>query len=111
MAEDYNVKIEGWPDEAAKVEHDFKLDEPCPVSISFEKTPANVFLQTSRDQPIYADMNMRLSAKEPVPICVKVCEPICARSDYRIGIEIFDRPVATITVQGITKIFGQPEEA
>ena len=48
-------------------------------------------------------MNMNVTAKEPIPVCIKLCEPICARSDYTIGINIFDNPFASITVRGLTK--------
>jgi hypothetical protein len=41
-----------------------------------------------------------------VKLCVSVCEPICAQSEYTIGIEIFDRPVASITVRGTTRLFN-----
>jgi len=44
--------------------------------------------------------------REPVPVCLKLCEPICARSEYTVGIDIFDRPVAAITIKGLTKLFG-----
>jgi hypothetical protein len=50
------------------------------------------------------------SAREPVPVCISVCEPICAQSEYTIGIEIFDRPVAAITVRGMTRLFNCGEK-
>jgi hypothetical protein len=45
-----------------------------------------------------------VSFRGEVPVCIRVCEPICARSDYTIGITVFDRPVASITVSGTTRI-------
>ena len=45
-----------------------------------------------------------------VKLCVSVCEPICAQSEYTIGIDIFDRPVASITVLGTTKLYNCPEK-
>ena len=45
-----------------------------------------------------------VSFRGDVPVCIRVCEPICARSDYSIGITVFDRPVATINVSGTTRI-------
>lgn len=50
-----------------------------------------------------------VAVREPIPVCIKLCEPICARSEYTIGIDIFDRPVAAITVKGLTKLFGCDE--
>jgi hypothetical protein len=110
MAEENIVRIVEWPPGLARLEHHFDLDKPCPVVISFEPTPANVVLSTERQQPLAVDMNMHLSAREPVPICIKLCEPICARSDYTIGITLFDRPIISITIKGTTKVFNCNEE-
>jgi hypothetical protein len=44
-------------------------------------------------------------------LCVEVCRPICAQSEYTIGIEIFSRPVAQITVRGLTRLFNCDEQA
>jgi len=108
--EEHNVTIVGWPKEPASLEHHFVLQEPCPISISFEKTPATVIVQTNPDQPLHVNMNMNISAREAIPLCIKVCEPICAQSDYTIGIDIFDRPVASIRVKGQTRFFNCREE-
>jgi len=104
------VKIVAWPKEAAKLEHSFDLEKPCPVSISFEDKPANVFIQTTPEQPLHVDMAMNVAAQEAIPVCVKFCDPICVKSDYAIGITIFDRPVATITIRGLTRLFNCLEE-
>ncbi len=106
--EDRNVTLAAWPNEPVKVEHDFG-DTPVPVAVAFESDPARV--RISNDQsPLEVDMAMRLSAERPVPICITVCEPICARSKYHIGITIFDRPVADITVEGETRFFACDEK-
>lgn len=52
------------------------------------------------------EMAMLMSSRDPVKLCISVCEPICAQSEYTIGIDIFDRPVASITVRGTTKLFN-----
>jgi hypothetical protein len=44
--------------------------------------------------------------KENISVCIRVCEPICVQSDYSIAITIFDKPVASITLQGLTRIFN-----
>jgi hypothetical protein len=44
-------------------------------------------------------------------LCITVCEPICAQSDYTIAIDIFDKPVASITVRGNTKFYACPDTA
>ena len=93
------VSIITWPEQPAKVEHQFKADKPCPVSISIAKDPLNV------------DMNMNVAAKEPIPICIKLCEPICAKSEYAIGIDIFDKPFAGITIRGMTRFFSCSDES
>lgn len=104
------VSIVAWPKEPAQLEHHFVLEKPCPVSILFDKTPANVVVQTSPEQPLHVDMNMNVIARQVIPLCIKVCEPICARSEYTIAIDIFDRPVAAITVKGQTRLFNCKEE-
>ena len=47
-----------------------------------------------------------ITIRDTVPVCIKLCEPICAESKYEIGIEIFDRPVGKITVGGLTRFFN-----
>jgi len=105
-----DVRIISWPEQSVSVEHSFKLEEPCPVSVSFEETPANVIIQTDPKNPLNVNMAMNVSAGEAIPVCIKLCEPICAESQYKIGIVIFDRPVASITVKGLTKLFNCEEE-
>jgi hypothetical protein len=43
---------------------------------------------------------------QQIPVCIRLCEPICARSEYSIDITIFDRPVASIAVAGQTRLFN-----
>lgn len=104
MAEERLVRIQEWPKEPARLQHTFDAEQPCPVTLSFEDSPANVILHTR--EPLSVDMRMALTAREDIPLCIKICEPICARSEYTIGIDIFDRPVAAITVRGQTKLMG-----
>jgi hypothetical protein len=68
--------------------------------VSWPKEPAMVNQAT----------DATVSVRGQVPICIRVCEPICARSEYAIGITIFDRPVATITVSGETRFFNCDEK-
>ena len=110
MPEERIVKIVAWPKEPAKVEHRFNSEKPCPVSISFEKTPANVIVRSNPKEPFNVDMAMNLIAKETIPVCIKMCEPICVKSKYAIAIDIFDRPVANIVLQGETRISNCQEE-
>jgi hypothetical protein len=107
---DQDVKINSWPKEAAKLSHEFGGERPCPVAIQFGESVARIAVETTAKDPINVDMAMNLSAREALPICIKVCEPICAESEYVIGIQIFDRPVATITVRGKTTLFNANEE-
>lgn len=103
MADDENVTIVAWPKDPAGLAHHFDPKEPIPVTISFASTPAKVSVSTDPHQPLEVDMSMRVTAKEAIPICIKLCEPICAKSDYTIGINIFDNPFASITVRGMTR--------
>ena len=110
--EENNVTILAWPKEKLGVEHSFDDEKPCPVKISFvENAPAHVIVHADERDPFHVDMNMNVKARETIPICIKVCEPICVRSDYDIGITVFDRPTAAITVRGQTKIHMCKEEA
>lgn len=109
MAEEQDVRIVGWPAEPAQVSHRFESEQPCPVSISFNETPAQVILTNDPKQPLAVDMDMLVRAREPIPFCIKVCEPICAESNYTIGINIFDNPFASITVRGLTRLFNCQE--
>lgn len=61
-------------------------------------------------EPLAVQQMSEIAVKGQVPVCIRVCEPICARSDYAIGVTIFDRPVATITVSGETRIFNCDEK-
>jgi hypothetical protein len=89
MAEEHDVRITAWPEQS-----------PAMLSHRFEESPARVLVRA--DDRFDVDMAMQLSAKEAVPLCIKLCEPICVRSEYTIGVEIFDRPFASITVRGQT---------
>lgn len=61
-------------------------------------------------EPLATQMDVHVSGKEPFPVCIKLCEPICVRSEYTISIDIFDRPVGLITLRGQTRVFACPDE-
>jgi hypothetical protein len=44
-----------------------------------------------------------LVVREQVPICLSLCEPVCAQSDYQVTISLFGVSAATITVKGVTR--------
>lgn len=102
MAEEKHIRILEWPKEKARLEHYFQVDKPCPVSIVFEENPAYVHLKTDPERPIDVNMDMNLKAVEDIPLCIKICEPICATSSYEIGINLLGSPLASITVNGTT---------
>ena len=106
---DQEINIKSWPNQPARLSHLFESERPCPVAIHFEKDPANVNLRTSVEDPIHVDMGMQLSADKPLPICIRVCDPIAIESEYVINVQIFDRPVATITLRGRTRLFQDNE--
>jgi hypothetical protein len=107
--EETKVTIVSWPKGKVALAHSFATEEPCPVSISFTERPARVIVSSDPKQPVAVDMDMKVSARSPIPVCIKLCEPICARSDYTIGINIFDNPFASINLRGLTK-FGSCDE-
>ena len=51
-----------------------------------------------------------MTVRDTVPICIKLCEPICADSKYEIGITLFDRDVATIKIAGSTRYYNCQEK-
>ena len=108
--EEKKVHIESWPEGSAKVEHEFKMEEPCPVAIYFTKPPANVAIHTSKETPFYVDMKMNLVAKDTIPVCIKLCEPICVDSDYKVGLQLFNLRIGEINLKGRTRLFNCPEE-
>ncbi len=61
-----------------------------------------------REVKILAWPELDLAAKQDIPLCLKICEPICVKSTYTISIDIFDRPVALIRVQGETRLEACP---
>jgi hypothetical protein len=88
------VRIVEWPKEPALLDHRFDADAPAHVIVR------------SDEQPFHVDMQMNVAAREVIPVCIQVCEPICAESNYTIAIDIFDRPVAAITIKGLTRLFN-----
>jgi hypothetical protein len=109
MAEESDVRIIAWPKESLPLQHRFDPEVPCPVSVRFESAPAQVQVATG-DRPLSVDMAMNIRAAEPVPLCISICEPICAKSDYTISFDIFDQPVGRILVRGITRLFNCADE-
>ena len=58
----------------------------------------------------WPDEPAKLVVRDTVPVCIKLCEPICAESRYEIGVDIFDRPDAKIVVSGTTRFFNCREK-
>jgi hypothetical protein len=92
----HEVHIKEWPKgQEALLSH--KVPEPIPVS-----------MQNGQVDPFHVNMNMNMLLQRPdtLPICIKICEPICAESNYKIGINLLGQPFAEIVVKGITRLFG-----
>jgi len=109
-SEERDVKIIQWPENSARLEHEFKMEEPCPVAIHFLKPPAHVKIETSPKEPLHVDMKMGVSADDTIPVCLTLCEPICADSDYTVGLSILEKPLAAISIKGRTKLFNCDDE-
>lgn len=114
MPEEHDVKITQWPKEKATLEHHFQLEEPCPVAIVFDEKPAMVEVTANPERPVHMkmdmDMDMNVKAREPFPVCIRICEPICAVSDYQVGINLLGQPLLQIAVSGTTKLGDCKEE-
>lgn len=103
-----HISIISWPEQTAKVEHNLKLEEACPVSIHIDKQPLTVEIHSPSDEPL--NMNLDVNVKEAIPICIRLSEPICARSEYTIGIDLLDKPFAGVTFRGQTMLFNYQDE-
>jgi len=88
------------------LQHHFMVEKPCPVSIFIEKQPLNIELQSLPEKPLNVNMDMNIKANDIIPVCIKLCEPICAKSEYRISIDICEKPFASIAIRGQTMLFG-----
>ncbi|WP_010664086.1 hypothetical protein [Marinilabilia salmonicolor] len=103
MTEQKDIAIIQWPKETSDLIDKFK-EEPCPVSLQFEKTPLNVNFLTTEKDPLDVNMKMHLIPDKAIPVCIKMCEPICAKSDYTLNFKIFDRPLGSISIKGTTRV-------
>lgn len=107
MAEDRTITISAWPAEPARLSHGFESGSPLPARVGFlSGQPLGVRLG-SGGAPIPIDMRMLLAAPRAIPICLSLCEAICADSDYTIGITLFDRPIISIRLRGRTRIHSE----
>jgi hypothetical protein len=110
VADDTTVRIVEWPAAPALLQHGFDPQNPLPVTLGFDAGPANVSVSSSGERPLVVAMGLNLAARQPFPVCIRLCEPICVDSDYQIGITLFDRPIITISVKGRTRIYNCGEE-
>lgn len=103
-----NVIVSTEPKRPLNVDmnHQFIMDGPCPVKVTFDEAPANVIVSTDPKKPLIVDLNLRTTEPIRHTVCVKVCEPICAKSDYAVGIALRERPIAQISIKGMTRIFN-----
>ena len=96
------VHIVEWPKEQpAILQHNF----PKPVDINIPN-PVSLNAFNSEERPLYLNMNMFPREGSTVPVCIKLCEPICAESNYKISLNLMGQPFAEIVVQGITRLFN-----
>jgi hypothetical protein len=105
VADTTEVKIVAVPDTPLRLSHQFAADPPLPVALRFGDTVLPVRLGTG-DRAIAVDMRAILSAGRALPLCLSLCDAICADSDYRIEITLFDRPVVTIRLRGRTRFYS-----
>lgn len=87
--EEQNVNIR-WP-----------KDQPLDVNMS---NPVGLKMFNSQDTPLH--LNMGITDGKVIPVCIKLCEPICAESSYKIGINLMGQSFAEIQISGITRIFN-----
>lgn len=105
MAETTNLRITAVPDQALRLAHAFP-SEPLPVDLRFGSEVLPVRLD-SGSRSLAVDMRALLSARRALPLCLSLCDAICADSHYRVEISIFDRPVITIRLRGRTRFHSE----
>ena len=104
--EDVDVRVLSWPEEAVGLSHQFDVDEPVPLHVSFTEKPATVNVSTSPGMSLNVNMDMNLNARNTLPVCLSVCEPVCIQSDYKIQLNLFNRPVISISIKGKTVLYS-----
>jgi hypothetical protein len=105
MAEEEDVRVLTWPADPAVLQHRGGGEEPVALRVAFEEAPpASVLVLTDDGRPLGVTMRLEVAARQPVPLCIDICEPLCATSDYRVGVTVFDQPFAEISVAGTTRI-------
>jgi hypothetical protein len=105
--EENNVHIIEWPKDPAILEHQF----PDPVGINISApidvnipNPVDLNMFNTSEKPLFLNMNLQDGGY--IPVCIKLCEPICAESNYKVGITLMGQPFIEIAVQGITRLFN-----
>ena len=93
--EDQNVNIVRWPALETVFLKPVDINIPNPVGL-------NMF--NKEEQPLY--LNMNIKEGNTLPVCIKLCEPICAESNYKIGLSLMGQPFIEVVIQGITRIFN-----
>jgi hypothetical protein len=56
------------------------------------------------EKPI--QISMLHNQGQTLPLCIKICDPICAESNYKIGINLLGQPFVEIVVKGVTRLFS-----
>lgn len=46
------------------------------------------------------------AVRDMLPVCLRLCEPVCAESEYQIKVSLFGSSVATIAIKGLTRLFN-----
>jgi len=105
VADTSNLRITALPDQALRLSHTF-APEPLPVALRFGDQVLPVRLE-SGSRSLAVDMRALFAARRALPLCLSLCDAICADSDYRIEISIFDRPVITIRLRGRTRLHSE----
>lgn len=77
--------------------------------VEWPKDPVAVQVGSLKGNPLEVNMNMRLNNNEQVPLCIRLCEPICAESKYKIGINLLGQPFAEILIEGVTRLVNCKE--
>jgi hypothetical protein len=81
------------------------------VSEAYAGRPDEMVRALGEEAQEAVGMAMNAIATKTISACIKLCEPICAISEYTIGVVFFGVSVGTITFRGQTKLYNCKDQA
>jgi hypothetical protein len=51
-----------------------------------------------------SEKTANMTVREMLPVCLQLCEPVCAQSEYQITVSLLGNTLATIAIKGLTRL-------